>query len=76
MTQSEVERVLQSLRGDKRLIATFLYGTGLRLLECSQLRVHDLDYEIGQLTLRDGKGQKDRVSVLLRLLIRPLQEHL
>ena len=76
MTQSEVERVLESLPGDKRLIATLLYGTGLRLLECLQLRVHDLDFEIGQLTVRDGKGQKDRVSVLPQLLVRPLQEHL
>lgn len=76
MTTSEVGRVLERLPADRRLVVTLLYGTGLRLLEALQMRVQDIDFESTQLTVRDGKGQKDRVTVLPQTLVRPLQEHL
>jgi integron integrase len=53
-----------------------LYGTGLRLLECLQLRVNDIDLEHGEITVRSGKGQKDRVTMLPASCKQPLLEHL
>jgi integron integrase len=53
-----------------------LYGGGLRLLEALRLRVKDLDFERGEITVREGKGDKDRVTMLPQAVIRPLQEHL
>ncbi len=64
LTRSEVKSVLALLEGTKRLIATLLYGSGLRLLECLTLRVKDIDLASNQITLRGGKGNKDRVTML------------
>ncbi len=64
LTRDEVTRVLDALRGRNRIIASLLYGGGLRLLEVLRLRLKDIDPERGQLTIRAGKGNRDRVTVL------------
>jgi integron integrase len=76
LTREEVERLLQRMRGMKWLMASLLYGAGLRLRECVTLRVKDLDFGYRQIVVRDGKGAKDRVTVLPAALIAPLQAHL
>jgi len=76
LTRPEVKPVLAQLEGTVWLMASLTYGGGLRLLECLRLRVKDIDFERGELTIRDGKGQKDRVTMLPRLLIDPLRTHL
>ena len=76
LTKDEVVRVLAYLRGDEWLVANLLYGAGLRLLEGLRLRVKDVDFEYKQITVRDGKGAKDRVTVLPEKIIAPLKEHL
>lgn len=63
-TRDEVRRVLARLDGPPRLIALLLYGCGLRLLECLQLRVKDVDFHANQITIRSGKGARDRVTML------------
>jgi integron integrase len=63
-SRSEVYRILDQLHGKYRLIASLLYGSGLRLLECLQLRIKDIDFERNELIVRQGKGNKDRVTVL------------
>ena len=67
LTRGEVRAVLEQLHGTYRLIATLLYGCGLRQIECLRLRVKDIDFATNQITLREGKGQKDRVTMLPRL---------
>ena len=64
LSRPEVERVLQELAGVEWLIASLLYGAGLRILECVCLRVKDIDFDYNQILVRDGKGQKDRVTIL------------
>ncbi len=64
LTREEVRAVLRQLHGTKRLVATLLYGSGLRLLECLELRVKDVDFGRGELLVRRGKGAKDRVTML------------
>ena len=76
LTADEVSRVMTDLTGDKWLIATLLYGGGLRLLEALGLRVKDLDFERGEITVREGKGDKDRVTMLPQVVNHPLQDHL
>jgi len=76
LTSDEVERVLAHLDGVPRLVCTILYGSGLRLLEALQLRWKDLDFGRGEITVRDGKGRKDRLTMLPNALHQPLQEHL
>jgi integron integrase len=76
LTADEVARVMAYLTGDKWLIATLLYGGGLRLLEALRLRVKDLDFERGEITVREGKGDKDRVTMLPEVVTRPLHDHL
>ena len=63
MTKAEVKSVLSNLAGDKWIIACLLYGAGLRLMEALRLRVQDLDFNLHQITVRDGKGNKDRVTM-------------
>src|SRR5436190_3887153 len=62
--------------GTKHLMASLLYGAGLRLTECLKLRVKDVDFEYRQIVVRDGKGAKDRVTLLPDLLVEPLRQHL
>jgi integron integrase len=76
LTRDEVGRVLAYLRGEQWLVANLLYGAGLRLLETLRLRVKDIDFEYKQITVRDGKGAKDRATVLPEKIITPLKEQL
>ena len=75
-TPKEARGVLDELAGEYRLMAELLYGSGLRLLECLRLRVKDLDFEYGHITVRDGKGMRERVTILPESVRRPLQLHL
>jgi len=76
LTHEEVRRVLEAMHGTPQLIAKLMYGSGLRLMETVRLRVKDLDFAQHQVTVRDGKGMKDRITVLPDTLVIPLQEHL
>jgi len=76
LTPAEARTLLHHLSGDHKLMAQLLYGSGLRLMECVRLRVKDLDFEQRQIIVRDGKGQKDRVTMLPDQLREPLQLHL
>ena len=76
LTRQEVESVLLHLSGTPWLMASLLYGSGLRLMECVRLRVTDVDFGSRQITVRDGKGGKDRVTMLPEALIEPLTRHL
>lgn len=76
LTQREVALVLGRMRGVPRLVATLLYGGGLRLMEGITLRVKDVDLDRGELRLRRAKGARDRVTVLARTLREPLGLHL
>jgi integron integrase len=75
-TPTEARAVLARLKGDYRLMAHLLYGSGLRLLECLRLRVKDIDFGYRQITVREGKGMRERVTLLPDRLCRPLQAHL
>ena len=75
-TKEEVRRVLAHLKGDYQLMAELLYGSGLRLMECLRLRVKDIDFGYAQIVVRDGKGFKDRVTVLPINLVPGLRDHL
>src|SRR5512145_382866 len=76
LTRDEVRAVLQRLDGVPRLMALLLYGAGLRLLECCRLRVKDVDFARNQILIRDGKGGKDRVTMLPRAVRESLARHL
>ncbi|NJM06792.1 integron integrase [Candidatus Gracilibacteria bacterium] len=76
LTRDEVGRVLAALTGTHLLMAQLLYGSGLRLMECLRLRVKDLDFLQRQVIVRDGKGAKDRLTMLPDRLTMPLQSHL
>jgi site-specific recombinase XerD len=76
LTRDEVRRVLARLDGVQWLVASLLYGSGLRIQECLQLRVKDVSLDRGELLVRDGKGQKDRVTVLPSALVPQLRVHL
>jgi integron integrase len=76
LSKNEVFRVINALTGVHQLMAKILYGSGLRLVECIRLRVKDIDFEQQYLMVRDGKGEKDRVTMLPESLIAPLREHL
>jgi integron integrase len=76
LSRGEVAALLRHLSGTHWLMATLLYGSGLRLLECCQLRVKDLDIDCRELTVRQGKGRKDRRTMLPEELVEPLREHL
>jgi integron integrase len=75
-TKEEARAVLRHLEGAKWMMASLLYGSGLRLMECLRLRVKDIDFGYSQIIVRDGKGQKDRITVLPEALKEPLQRHL
>jgi integron integrase len=76
LTRAEVKAVLSHLKDTEWLMASLLYGAGLRLMECLRLRVKDIDFSTHQLVVRDGKGQKDRVTMLPQALEAPLKRHL
>jgi integron integrase len=76
LAREEVQAVLAHLRGTPRLMGTLLYGAGLRLLECAQLRVKDVDFALNQILVRNGKGQKDRVTLLPATVKADLARHL
>ena len=76
LTRDEVHRILARLDGVQWLVASLLYGSGLRIQECLQLRVKDVSLDRGELLVRDGKGQKDRVTVLPSALVPHLRAHL
>ena len=76
LTTGEVRALFARLDGVDWLMASLLYGAGLRLMECVRLRVKDLDFEMRQITVRDGKGGKDRITMLPERLIEPLVNHL
>lgn len=75
LTRGEVRAVLNEMHGTPLLMASLMYGAGLRLLECARLRVKDVDFEMGEITVRDGKGGKDRVTMLPFTLKAELAAH-
>jgi integron integrase len=76
LSREEVTAVLRHIRGTPWLMMSLMYGAGLRLLECARLRIKDVDFGRSEITVRDGKGRKDRVSVLPGKLVVPLKAHL
>jgi integron integrase len=76
LTQAEVQALLTRLTGTHWLMASLLYGAGLRLMECLRLRVKDVDISRKEILVRDGKGFKDRVTMLPAALVAPLRTHL
>jgi integron integrase len=76
LTRSEVKMILDNIPGVSWLIASLLYGSGLRLNECLKLRVKDIDFEKGQILIRSAKGEKDRFTVLPSSIMMPLKQHL
>jgi integron integrase len=75
-SRAEVRALLAHLDGQHWLMASLLYGAGIRLMECVRLRVKDVDFTYRQILVRDGKGQKDRVTTLPQTLLEPLKQHL
>jgi integron integrase len=75
-TRKEVQAILARLEGTKWLITSLLYGAGLRVMECLRLRVKDIDFDYGQIIVREGKGQKDRITMLPASLQDALKRHL
>jgi integron integrase len=76
LTRNEVQAVIAELHGTPRLMATLLYGSGLRLLECCRLRVQDVDFAMNQIVVRDGKGAKDRLTILPAVVKEALAQRL
>jgi integron integrase len=76
LTPGEVQSLLTRLSGTHWLMGSLLYGSGLRLMECVRLRVKDVEFTRREILVRDGKGYKDRVSMLPDALVNPLKEHL
>jgi integron integrase len=72
----EVTRLLAAMDGRTWLLASLLYGTGMRLMECLRLRVKDIDFARNEIVVRDGKGGKDRRTMLPRTLVEPLQREI
>ena len=76
LSRADVGRLLGQMEGAKWLMASLLYGAGLRQIECLQLRVKDVDFAYRQILVRDAKGAKDRVTMLPEETVQPLQAHL
>ena len=75
-TPEEAMAIIEQLQGVRWLMGLQLYGGGLRLMECLRLRVKDLDFERLQVTVREGKGDKDRITLLPEAIVEPLRRHL
>ena len=73
LSREEVQRLLAHMEGRPWLLASLLYGTGMRLMECLRLRVKDVDFARNEITVRNGKGGRDRRTMLPRSLVEPLQ---
>jgi integron integrase len=76
MTREEAKAVLGYLKGDKWLMGMLMYGAGLRLMECLRLRVQDIDFSRNEILVRDGKGAKDRITMLPESVRAAFQDHL
>ena len=76
LAREEVAAVLRYMSGTPRLMCALMYGSGLRLLECCRLRVKDVDFGRHEILVHDGKGRKDRVTVLPARLVPALRAHL
>ena len=76
LTRAEAQALLTRLEGTHWLISSLLYGSGLRIMECLRLRVKDVEFTRREILIRDGKGFKDRVTMLPAALVTPLQDHL
>ena len=76
LTQEEAQTVLSRLKGTHWIVAGLLYGSGLRIMEALRLRVKDLEFTRGEILVREGKGFKDRVTMLPAMLVEPLKAHL
>jgi integron integrase len=76
LTREKVARVLDALHGPHRLFGKLLYGTGLRIMEAARLRIKDVDLARRTILVRNGKGGKDRITVLPERLVQPLRVHL
>lgn len=76
LTTDEVEALLARVHGTVGLMLRLIYGTGMRIMECVRLRVKDADFARGEIIIREGKGSKDRVTMLPASLAAPLQQHL
>jgi len=75
-SKNEVQRILQNMSGTHKLLVTLLYGGGLRLREGLQLRFKDVDFDNNQIFIRDGKGFKDRYTILPESVVEPLKDHM
>ncbi|MFC1748514.1 integron integrase [Pseudomonadota bacterium] len=76
LSRSEISQLLNQMKGKTRLMASLMYGGGMRLMECVRLRIQDIDFEYEQINIRDGKGKKDRVVPLPSSLVDELKTHL
>jgi integron integrase len=76
MTREESLKLIGAIRGTHQLMAKLMYGSGLRVMECIRLRVKDIDFAMNQIIVRDGKGKKDRITVLPEGVKPALKEHL
>jgi len=76
LSPAEAKRVIERMDGVYKIMAQIMYGGGLRLMEVLRLRVKDLDFEVRQIVVRDGKGENDRLTVFPALLLEPLHLHL
>jgi site-specific recombinase XerD len=75
LTREEVKALLNNLKGEQRLIAALMYGTGMRLMECLRLRIKDLDFGSGVIIIREAKGEKDRRTMLPARVCASLHQH-
>lgn len=75
-SRGEAAEIIKQLNGTVKLIVSLLYGTGMRLNECLNLRIKDIDFGMGHITVRDGKGEKDRITLLPQKLITHLETHI
>ena len=76
LTQQEAQKLINHLNGTARLVASLLYGSGLRLIEALRLRIKDIDFDYAQINVKQGKGRKDRITLLPEKLVQPLNRQM